>query len=133
MKRKTVAIAIFKDKDKLLIQDRKPWDSYGFEYGFFGGKLEPGESSEEAFKREIKEELGINIKDYEFVKHTIKKIPNISLEVEFYVYLAPIPDMKELVCNEGKPFLTTVKNALCLKMNPADLEVLKEVKDLKCR
>lgn len=36
-------------------------------YGFFGGGLESGESPEEALRREIKEELDINIDNYEFL------------------------------------------------------------------
>jgi len=127
MKRKTVAIAIFKDNEKILVQDRRPWDAYGFDYGFFGGKLDAGENSEDALKREIKEELEIEIKNYTFLEHTIKKIPELDLEIEFYIYLAPIPDMEKINCKEGKPFLTTIKNALTLRFNPGDMEVLKEV------
>ncbi len=133
MIKKVVSIAIFKDDENILVQDRTPWDKYSFDYGFFGGKIEPGESDENALKREIKEELEIEIKEYKFVKHTIKKIPELDLEIEFYVYLAPIPEMEKINCKEGKPFLTTIENALTLKINPGDLEVLNEVKDLKCK
>jgi mutator protein MutT len=131
MRKKKVAIGIFKDKEKILVQDRKPWDEFGFDYGFFGGKLNPGESAEQAFKREIKEELGIEIKNYKFIKHTFRKISELNVEIEYYIYNAPIPKLKEIDCKEGRPFLTTLRNALTLNFNPADMEVLKEV--LECK
>jgi len=38
-------------------------------FGFFGGGLEPNESPEQGLKREIKEELGIDISNYDFFAH----------------------------------------------------------------
>ncbi len=127
MKKKIVAISLFREGKKILIQDRKPWDKYGFDYGFFGGKIEINESPEQALKREIKEELGINLSNFKFIKHTKKQIPSLDLEIEFYVYESPIPDLKKITCEEGKPFLTDFKTALKLRFNPADLELLNEM------
>jgi len=38
-------------------------------FGFFGGGIESGESSEEAMKREAKEELNIDVSDYKYFNH----------------------------------------------------------------
>ena len=57
-----VAIAIIESQGRFLISQRKPEDSFGGHWEFPGGKLEPGESLEEALVREIKEELGILIR-----------------------------------------------------------------------
>ncbi len=64
MKTIKVAAAIIQDGDKILSCQR----SYGaFKDGweFPGGKLEPGETAEQAAVREIREELGVAICDLE--------------------------------------------------------------------
>ncbi len=129
MNKKKVSIAIFKKGKKILIQDRRPWDKYNFEYGFFGGKVEEGENPEQTLKREIKEELNILIKNFKFYKHTIKKIPEINLEIEYFIFFALIPDLNKIKCEEGKPFLTDIEKALKLKMNPGDISILKELNE----
>ena len=126
MKKKIVSVILFKNGEKILVQDRRYWDKYGYEYGFFGGKIED-ESPVQTLKREIKEELDIDLKNFKFIRHTKKQIPEINLEIEFYLYIAPFPDMNEIDCKEGKLFLTDFKTALKLKFNRADLEILKEV------
>ena len=126
MRKRIVSVVLFREGEKILIQDRRPWDKYGYDYGFFGGKIED-ETPEQTLKRELKEELNIILKDFEFIKHTKKQIPKLNLEIEFYLHTAPLPDMKSIDCNEGKPFLTDFKTALKLRFNPADLEVLKEI------
>ncbi len=127
MKTKIVSVVLFKEGEKILVQDRRPWDKYGYDYGFFGGKIEEGENSEQTLKREIKEELNIEINNFNFIKHTKKKISELDLEIEFYLYTAPIPDLNKIDCREGKPFLTDFKTALNLRFNPADLKVLGEI------
>jgi len=127
MRKKLVSVVIFKKGEKILIQDRRPWDRYKVDYGFFGGKIEKGETPEQTLKREIKEELDINIINFKFFKHTKKNMPKLDLEVEYYLFLAPIPDIDKITCSEGKPVLTNIQTALKSKMTSGDHELLKEV------
>jgi 8-oxo-dGTP diphosphatase len=53
--------AIIRRRNKLLITQRKPDQTYAFKWEFPGGRLEKGESKETCVKREIREELGIQI------------------------------------------------------------------------
>jgi len=56
-----VAIVIFYDKNlNLLVQKRKTHSKVGEKFGFFGGEIEEGETSEQALRRELKEELNYN-------------------------------------------------------------------------
>jgi 8-oxo-dGTP diphosphatase len=130
MKTKIVAVVIFKEGEKVLIQDRKPWDKYGYDYGFFGGKIKQGENPEQTLKRELKEELeiDINLKDFKFVKHCKKQIPEIDLEIEYYLYVSKIPNLKKINCKEGKPVLIKIDDALKLRFNPGDKEILEEIR-----
>lgn len=55
-----VAVAIvWNDKQEVLITQRPAHKPYPLLWEFPGGKLERGETAEEAVKRELKEELGI--------------------------------------------------------------------------
>ena len=57
-----VTAAIIKNKKgEYLITQRKPGAHNGLRWEFPGGKLELGETPEDCLKREIKEELGIDI------------------------------------------------------------------------
>lgn len=54
-----VAAAVVWDGDRLLLTQRPPGGPLGLQWEFPGGKLEPGESVEEALGRELEEELGV--------------------------------------------------------------------------
>ena len=107
---KQVSIILFYDDEKnLMIQERKKHSKYGEEYGFFGGHIEKGETPEQTFKRELKEELCIDtnlIKNLKFMKKFIIKNKEHKVERELFVYLGKIPDLKDIKCREGKPFIT---------------------------
>ncbi|NEQ51053.1 MAG: NUDIX domain-containing protein, partial [Leptolyngbya sp. SIO3F4] len=55
-----VAIAIIQQDDKFLMQLRDDFPHILFpgHWGFFGGHLEPGETADQAIRRELKEEIG---------------------------------------------------------------------------
>jgi A/G-specific adenine glycosylase len=57
-----VTAAVIRDGDKVLITRRPAKGLLGGMWEFPGGKVEPGESLEQALAREIKEELGVKIK-----------------------------------------------------------------------
>ena len=54
-----VVAALMLRGDEVLICQRRPDQPMALQWEFPGGKIEPGESSEEALARELSEELGI--------------------------------------------------------------------------
>jgi 8-oxo-dGTP diphosphatase len=65
---------IIKDK-KVLVVQRKPNSSRGLRWEFPGGKVEKGENPRQCLKRELNEELGIEVdigRRFEIVYHQYK-------------------------------------------------------------
>ena len=54
-----VVAAIIERQGRFLICRRKPEQSHPLQWEFPGGKVEPGETPEQALARELEEELGI--------------------------------------------------------------------------
>jgi mutator protein MutT len=125
-----ISIILFYDKNgNVLIQDRKDFDvkRFGEEYGFFGGKIKKGESPEEALKREIREELNLEVQDYKFFKKYAQEFKEFDKVIERFVFIAPMPDVKNLKVDEGKPFFIQFGESFNLKMMPRDTDILRDI------
>ena len=99
-----VQVLLFDCNRRLLIylRDDKPEIPFPNHWDFFGGHVEVGESAEQALVRELKEELGIELKQWQFVRRYEcldgDVYPNVKI-----IYRATIdktPD--ELVLYEGQ-------------------------------
>jgi 8-oxo-dGTP pyrophosphatase MutT (NUDIX family) len=129
-KTKVSIILFYDNKNNIILQDRKGISQHGEEYGFFGGHREGEESKEETLKREIQEELNLDVNDLEefrFFKHFHVKVPEWNIEVDSDVFLAKIPkEIKKSKVSEGKLALMKFEDSFNLKMVPGDAEILKE-------
>lgn len=67
MKPSSIAIVVYDKKILLLLRDDFPSLNDPNSWQLIGGGVEPGESYEEALKREIKEEIGVVAKDISFL------------------------------------------------------------------
>ena len=69
-----VAAAVVWRDGCVLLTRRPPGGPFGLKWEFPGGKLEPGETAEQALVRELREELGVG------------SVPRGTLAVETYQY-----------------------------------------------
>jgi len=74
---------VFRD-GKLLITQRKPDSHLGGLWEFPGGKLEPGESFEDALIRELDEELGIEVEVGDLIEDITHDYPEKSVRLRFF-------------------------------------------------
>jgi len=79
---KIVGALIEKD-GKFLIAQRKYGDT-GDTWEFPGGKIEQGESDIDAIKREIKEELNIEIEILNYIGSNVFDYPTRTIEMNLY-------------------------------------------------
>ena len=78
-----VGAAIYRD-GRCLVAQRGPGMSMPGLWEFPGGKVEPGESPQSALKREIREELDLNIDVGEFLARGTAKTATVLIELEIY-------------------------------------------------
>ena len=72
MKKIDVVCGVLIQKEQCLIAKRSTGDSIG-KYEFPGGKVEPGETKEEALIREFQEELQIELDQVYYLDHSVDK------------------------------------------------------------
>jgi 8-oxo-dGTP diphosphatase len=79
-----VAAIIINHKNEILIARRKPEKSQGGLWEFPGGKIEQGETPEESLKRELKEEMNIEVEIYNYFGENIHHYEKISIRLIAY-------------------------------------------------
>jgi 8-oxo-dGTP diphosphatase len=126
MMRKTVSLIVFYTPDgRILLQDRRSMNK-GSDWGYFGGKIELGETPEQALVRETKEELAYTLVKYTYLGH-FEIYDSPEKHVDGYVYVASLPVNYDslFIQSEGVGMtLWTIPQARKLPMLPGDDLVL---------
>ena len=122
-----VVAAIIQKEDKIFATQRGygEWKDW---WEFPGGKIETGETPEEALKREIREELSTEINIDKFFCTVNYDYPKFHLTM--HCYLCSLQnDAMHLNEHEAARLLT--KNELpSVKWLPADIEIIKKLKQI---
>lgn len=121
MKRIEVVAGIIKDGDKIFATQR----GYGeFKDGweFPGGKMEPGETPQEALARELKEELAIDVNVGEFLCTVDYDYPTFHLTMHCF-YCSVIGGELTLLEHEASKWLKMTE-LHSVNWLPADVEVV---------
>ena len=132
MKLRRVALIIpINEKFEITLQRRKGFidKKTDRDYGFFGGGLEKGETVEQALKREVKEELSLDIKTIKSLKffktYSYKKDENSARELN--IFLCDIKDVKNMKVLEGKPATLKIEETFDLNLSEMDKKILKDI------
>ena len=79
-----VVAALIRQEDKFMICQRPAHKARGLMWEFVGGKVEPGETPEEALIRECKEELDITVKVGALFMDVIHSYPDLTVHLRLY-------------------------------------------------
>jgi 8-oxo-dGTP diphosphatase len=120
-----VACAIISIDQRYLVVQRSNSMNLPLKWEFPGGKIEPNETEEECIKREIKEELNIEISLVKRLSSTFFEYPSIAIEL--IPYLANYESGK-INLKEHKQYKLLSKEELSsLDWAEADLPIVKEI------
>lgn len=123
-----VICAIIYFKEKVLVVQRSEKMTLPLKWEFPGGKLELNESEEDCIKREITEELNIEISLLKRLTPSFFDYPNLSIEL--IPFIANYAN-GEIILNEHKQYLLLEQQELInLDWADADLPILKELQNL---
>ena len=73
--------AIIKDGDRYLVGQRAANKAQGGLWEFMGGKIEPGETPEEALARECREELSLDIENEHIIDSVVHEYPEKTIRL----------------------------------------------------
>ena len=121
-----VVAALIWDENRFMICQRPAHKARGSLWEFVGGKVEPGESKEEALVRECREELGVTVDVGEIFMEVTHQYPDIT--VHLTLFSASIREgVPQKLEHQDIRWITaeeTGKFSFC----PADTEILEKLK-----
>jgi len=110
----------------ILLHQRKKGDLLEGTWEFPGGKIEEGESEKEALKREIMEEMGLEIEVKEKLGEVVHPYPHIHIRL--LAYKATARDGK-LDSREGKCLWIPPGEVEKFPLSPADARLWQRIRD----
>lgn len=121
-----VVAALIWDNDKFMICQRPANKARSFLWEFVGGKVEPGETKEQALIRECREELDITLEVGEVFTEAVHEYPDITIRLT--VFNAEIAEgTPKLIEHNDLKWITPDEIPL-YEFCPADEEILKVIK-----
>ena len=120
-----VAAALIWDEDKFMICQRPAHKARGLLWEFVGGKVEPGETREQALIRECREELAVTVSVGEVFMDVVHEYPDLLVHLTLFnaVIAEGIP--QKLEHNDIQ--WITVDEIPNYDFCPADEEILKRL------
>lgn len=121
-----VVAALIWDGDRFMICQRPAHKARGLLWEFVGGKVEPGETKEEALIRECREELAVTVAPKDLFMDVVHEYPDLTVHLSLF----------NAVIAEGTPRLLehndirwiTVDEIDRYEFCPADVEILREIR-----
>ena len=122
-----VVAALIWDKEKFMIYQRPAHKARGLLWEFVGGKVEPGETKEQALVRECREELAVTLEVGEVFMDVVHEYPDLTVHLTLF----------HAAIREGIPRKLEHKDIRWITVNevdqyefcPADEEILRRLKD----
>lgn len=123
-----VVAALIWDGDRFMICQRPAHKARGLLWEFVGGKVEPGETKQQALIRECREELGVTVSVGDVFMEVVHAYPDIT--VQLTLYHAAIAEGIPQKLEHADIQWITPKQIPQYDFCPADEEILKKLQGL---
>ena len=121
-----VVAALIWDKDKFMICQRPAHKSRGLLWEFVGGKVESGETKQQALIRECMEELSVTVSVGDVFTEVFHKYPDIEVHLTLFNAVISEGIPQKLEHNDIK--WITPDEIENYEFCPADIEILSEIR-----
>lgn len=121
---KVVAALIWRG-DRFLACQRPASKARGLQWEFVGGKVEPGETKQQALIRECREELDITVQVGDVCMEAVHEYPDLTVELTLFHASIPTGEPKALEHNDIR--WITLRQALEYNFCPADAQMLRRM------
>ena len=123
-----VVAALIWEGDKFLACQRPANKARGLLWEFVGGKVEPGDTPEQALIRECREELDVTVAPRDVFMTVIHEYPDLTVRLILFNAVIAEGTPKLLEHNDLRWITTAQIDEL--EFCPADEEILKKLKEL---
>ncbi len=120
-----VVAALIWDKDKFLICQRPANKARGLLWEFVGGKVEQGETKEQALIRECQEELAITVDPHEVFTEVTHEYLDITVQLTLF-NCTILRGQPQLLEHNDMKWITPAEIPY-FEFCPADVEILKKI------
>lgn len=121
-----VVAALIWRGDRFLICQRPAHKARGLLWEFVGGKVEPGETKEQALCRECREELDISLAVGRQFMEVVHEYPDLTVRLTLFLASIPQGEPRRLEHNDIR--WITVEEIDGFAFCPADEEILNRIK-----
>jgi len=125
-----VVAALLWEQARFLICQRPAHKARGLLWEFVGGKVEPGETREQALIRECREELGITVSVGEVFMEVTHEYPDIT--VRLTLFHATIAEGAPQKLEHNDLQWITPSQIPGYDFCPADVEILAKLQEVYC-
>lgn len=123
-----VVAALIRQSDKFMIFQRPATKTRAYQWEFVGGKVEKGETLEEALIRECREEIGVTVKVGDIFMEVDHEYPDITIHLTLF----------NAEIAEGTPEMLEHNDIRCItpeeipqyRFCPADDAILEKIKEV---
>lgn len=120
-----VVAALIWEKEKFMICQRPENKARGLLWEFVGGKVDPGETKEEALIRECQEELAVTISVGEIFMDVVHEYPDLTVHLTLFRATIKEGIPQQLEHNDIR--WITPKEISEYEFCPADKEILEKI------
>ena len=120
-----VVAALIWQGDKFMICQRPAHKARGFLWEFVGGKVELGETKEQALIRECREELAVTLSVGDVFMDVVHKYPDLTVHLTLFNATIAEGEPQKLEHNDIR--WITPSEIQNYEFCPADEEILKEI------